>query len=88
MKAPNYWKNYLYETDAEEIERNLGRTSFKSSGLNLSLKYFEKDRNAPNILLISSTGCYSLLGTEMMYEMDCTPMIGQKRLGGVGGVGH
>ena len=69
MKAPNYWKNYLYEGDVEEIERNLGRTTFKSRGLNLSLKYFEKDRNAPNILLISGTGGYSLFGADMMYEM-------------------
>ena len=69
MKDPNYWKNYLYETDAEEIERNLARTTFKSRGLNLSLKYFEKDRNAPNILLISGTGRYSLFGADMMYEM-------------------
>lgn len=69
MKDPNYWKNYLYETDAEEIERNLGRTTFKSRGLNLSLKYFEKDRNAPNILFISGTGGYSLFGADMMYEM-------------------
>jgi len=69
MKAPNYWKNYIYETDAEEIERNIRRTTFKSKGLNLSLKYFEKDRNAPNILVISGTGGYSLLGAELMYKM-------------------
>jgi pimeloyl-ACP methyl ester carboxylesterase len=69
MKDPKYWKNYLYETEAEEIEGNLERASFKSRGLNLSLKYFKKDRNAPNILLISGTGAYSLLGAEMMYEM-------------------
>jgi len=69
MKDPNYWKNYLYETDAEQIERNLERTTFKSRGLNLSLKYFEKDRNAPNILLIGGTGGYSLFGADMMYEM-------------------
>ena len=69
MKAPDYWKNYLYETDAEEIESNLGQTIFESRGLNLSLKYFEKDRNAPNILFISGTGGYSLFGADMMYEM-------------------
>ena len=69
MKAPDYWKNYLYETDTEEIESNLGQTIFKSRGLNLSLKYFEKNRNTPNILLISGTGGYSLFGADMMYEM-------------------
>ena len=45
MKDPDYWKNYIYETDVEEIERNLRQATFKSRGLNLSLKYFEKDRN-------------------------------------------
>jgi pimeloyl-ACP methyl ester carboxylesterase len=69
MKDPNYWKNYLLKIDAGVIERNLKRTTCKSRGLNLSLKYFEKDRNASNILLIGGTGGYSLFGVEMMYEM-------------------
>ena len=69
MKAPNYWKNYLLKIDAGVIERNLKRTTCKSRGLNLSLKYFEKDRNASNILLIGGTGGYALFGVEMMYEM-------------------
>ena len=70
MKDPNYWTNYLLEKDAEEIARNLKRTIFKSSELNLSLTYFEKDRNAPNILLIGGAGGYSLFfGAEMMYKM-------------------
>jgi pimeloyl-ACP methyl ester carboxylesterase len=69
MKNPNYWKNYVYETDPEEIEGNLRQATFKSRGLNLSIKYLEKDRNAPNILLIGGTSIYSLIGAEMMYEM-------------------
>jgi len=69
MKNPNYWKNYVYETDPEEIEGNLRQATFKSRGLNLSLKYFEKDRNAPNILLIGGTSIYSLFGADIMYEM-------------------
>jgi pimeloyl-ACP methyl ester carboxylesterase len=69
MKSPNYWKNYVYETDPEEIARNLRQATFKSRGLNLSLKYFEKNGTAPNILLISGTSIYSLFGADMMYEM-------------------
>jgi pimeloyl-ACP methyl ester carboxylesterase len=69
MKNPSYWKNYVYETDPEEIEGNLRQATFKSRGLNLSLKYFEKDRNAPNILLIGGTSIYSLFGAEIMYKM-------------------
>ena len=69
MKAPNYWKNYVYETDVEEIGGNIRRRTFKSRGLNLSLKYFQKDRNAPNILYIQSTGGYSLSCAEMLYHM-------------------
>ena len=69
MKDPNYWKNYVYETDVEEIERNLRQATFKSRGLNLSLKYFEKDRNAPNILWITGTGCHSLYIVELEYHM-------------------
>lgn len=69
MKDQNYWKNYVYETDTEEIERNIRRTTFKSRGLNLSLKYFEKDKNAPNILWITGAGCHSLYLAELEYHM-------------------
>ena len=69
MKDQNYWKNYVYETDTEEIERNIRRTTFKSRGLNLSLKYFEKDKNAPNILWITGAGCHSLYIVELEYHM-------------------
>jgi pimeloyl-ACP methyl ester carboxylesterase len=69
MKDQNYWKNYVYETDPAEIEINLREATFKSRELNLSLKYFEKDKNAPNILLIGATSGYSLLRADMMYEI-------------------
>jgi len=69
VKDKDYWKNYVYETDAEEIEKGIKRTTFKSRGLNLGLKYFEKDRNAPNILWVVGTGCYSLYLAELGYHM-------------------
>jgi len=67
MKDPDYWQNYVYETDVEDIKRDIKQVTFQSRGLNLSLKYFEKDRNAPNILLVSGTGGYSLFGADIMY---------------------
>ncbi len=69
MKDQNYWKNYVYETDTEAIERSIRRTTFKSRGLNLSVKYFEKDKNAPNILWITGAGCHSLYLAELEYHM-------------------
>jgi pimeloyl-ACP methyl ester carboxylesterase len=69
MKPRNYWKNYLCETDAAEIERNLKQTTFKSGDLSLSLKYFEKSKAAPNILWVVGTGCYSLYLAELGYHM-------------------
>jgi beta-phosphoglucomutase len=69
MKTRDYWKNYLCETDAVEIERNLRQTTFKSRNLSLSLKYFEKSKYAPNILWVVGTGCYSLYLAELGYHM-------------------
>lgn len=69
MKDHNYWKNYVYEIDIKEIENNLKKTTFKSRGLKLSLKYFEKDKNAPNILYSPGTGYYALPHVELLYYM-------------------
>jgi len=51
----SYWKNYVHETDANEIERNIQRTGFTSSAKNFELIYFEAGKNTPNILI--SPGC-------------------------------
>ena len=69
MKTGDYWKKYLSETDAAEIERSFKQTTFKSRNLNLSLKYFEKSKDAPNILWVVGTGCYSLYLAELGYHM-------------------
>jgi len=69
LKAQHYWKNYVYQTDAEEIEKNLRQATFKFRGLNISLKYFERGKNTPNILLVVGTGCYSLYLAELGYHM-------------------
>lgn len=69
MKSGDYWKNYIYETDPEEIERHVRRATFKSRGRNLSLKYFERSPDAPNILWVVGTGCYALYLAELGYHM-------------------
>ena len=69
MKAPTYWKNYINETDPGEIEKEIREATFKSRGLNLSLKYFEANKDAPNILWITGTGCHSLYLAELEYHM-------------------
>ncbi len=69
MKNRDYWKNYLCETKATEIERNLKQTTFKSQYLSLNLKYFEKGKDAPNILWVVGMGCYSMYLAELGYHM-------------------
>ena len=69
MKDYNYWKNYVYETDAREIEKHLKKTYVESRQLSLSLKYFEKSKEAPNILWVVGTGCHSLYLAELGYLM-------------------
>jgi len=70
MRNSTYCKNYVSGTDPEEIERILREATFKSRGLNLRLKYFQKDTSAPSILCIPGTGDYSLLGTaEILYHI-------------------
>jgi pimeloyl-ACP methyl ester carboxylesterase len=69
MKSRDYWKKYLWETDANQIERDLKQTTIRSRNINLSLKYFEKSQDAPNILWVVGTGCHSLYLAELGYHM-------------------
>lgn len=69
MKTGDYWKNYLCETDAADVERNLKQTTFQAGNLSLSLKCFEKGKGAPNILWVVGTGCYALYLAELGYHM-------------------
>jgi len=44
----SYWKqHYVLETDADEIERHLQRTTFPSGGKQFALISFEAGKNAP-----------------------------------------
>ncbi len=53
----SYWKQYyVLETDADEIERHLQRTTFPSGGKQFELIYFEEGKNAPTILISQGVG--------------------------------
>ena len=70
MKSTSYWKNhYVLQTDADEIERNLGLSIFASGVRSLELLYFEKGKNAPNILISPGSAGHSYVFAELGYQM-------------------
>lgn len=70
MKNQNYWKaHYVIETDAEEIERHIKLANFISGGENFELLYFEKDRQAPNILISIGSGGHAYIFAELGYQI-------------------
>ena len=65
-----YWKkHYVLETDADEIERRLRRTSFLSGGRQFELIYFEAGRNAPTILISQGSGGHAYVFAELGYHL-------------------
>lgn len=71
MKNRNYWKEHyvIEEIDADEIERNIKLTHFVSAGKELELVYFEKDKDAPNILISQGSGGHAYIFAELAYLM-------------------
>ena len=69
MQNTEYWKAYVQETAPGDIERAMQRTTFRSRGLALNLRYFEQDKQAPNVLIIPATGCHSLMYAEVCYRV-------------------
>jgi pimeloyl-ACP methyl ester carboxylesterase len=66
----SFWKQYyVLETDADEIERHLQRTTFLSGGKQYELIYFEKGKNAPNILISPGSGGHAYVFAELGYHM-------------------
>lgn len=66
----SYWKQYyVLETDADEIERHLQRTTFRSGGKQLELIYFEEGKNAPTILISQGSGGHAYVFAELGYHM-------------------
>jgi len=70
MKNLNYWKShYIVESSADEIEKNIKTASLTSAGKNLEFIYFEKSRNAPNILISEGSGGHMYVFAELGYLM-------------------
>ncbi len=66
----SYWKQYyVLETDADEIERHLQRTTFSSSGKRFELIYFEEEKSAPTILISQGSGGHAYIFAELGYHM-------------------
>ena len=66
----SYWKqHYVLETDADEIERHLQRTTFPSGGKQFELIYFEAGKNAPTILISQGSGGHAYVFAELAYHI-------------------
>ncbi|HEX9133424.1 MAG TPA: hypothetical protein VF844_14130 [Ktedonobacteraceae bacterium] len=66
----SYWKQYyVLETDADEIERHLQRTTFPSGAARFELIYFEAGKNAPTILISQGSGGHAYVFAEFGYHM-------------------
>jgi pimeloyl-ACP methyl ester carboxylesterase len=70
MRNRSYWKqHYVIETNAEEIERSIRLTQFRSEDKIFELIYFEKGKDAPNILISQGSGGHSYIFAELAYLM-------------------
>ncbi len=69
MKARTYWKrHYVIDTEPEEIEKNIRSTFFKSGDKVFELIYFEKGKDAPNILISPGSGGPAYVFAELGYK--------------------
>lgn len=70
MKDSNYWKkHYVVYGNADEIARNIKLTNFTSGREEFELPYFEKGKDAPNILISPGSAGHSYVFAELGYEM-------------------
>ncbi|MEW5817167.1 MAG: hypothetical protein AB1798_17460 [Spirochaetota bacterium] len=70
MKKADYWKKYyVVETHPDDIEKDIKLISFTSEGETFELLFFEKDKNAPNILISPGSGGHAYVFAELGYQM-------------------
>lgn len=70
MKDRSYWKqHYVIQTNAEEIERSIRLTQFRSEDKIFELVYFGKGKDAPNILISQGSGGHAYIFAELAYLM-------------------
>jgi pimeloyl-ACP methyl ester carboxylesterase len=65
----SYWHTYVQETDADEVERYLQRTTFLSGATRFELIYFEEGKNAPTLLISQGSGGHAYVFAELGYRM-------------------
>jgi len=65
----SYWHKYVQETDVDEIERHLQRTTFPSGATRFELIYFEEGKHAPTILISQGSGGHAYVFAELGYRM-------------------
>lgn len=65
----SYWHTYVQETDADEVERHLQRTTFPSGAMRFELIYFEEGKNAPTLLISQGSGGHAYVFAELGYRM-------------------
>ena len=72
MKDKTYWKeHYVVYEDADEIERHIKLANFTSGGQSFELVYFEKNKNAQNILISPGSAGHAYVFAELGYQMYC-----------------
>jgi len=72
MKDKTYWKeHYVVYEDADEIERHIKLANFTSGGQSFELVYFEKDKNAQNILISPGSAGHAYVFAELGYQIHC-----------------
>lgn len=69
LKGGAYWKGYVVETDAEEIERCVRPMTLTSGATTLELLHFAKDDEAPNILISPGSGGHAYVFAELGYQI-------------------
>lgn len=67
MKDRTYWKNYVHQTNADEIAHRIKLGNFLSDGRNLELVYFENGKNVPNVLIAPGSGAHAYVYAELAY---------------------
>src|SRR3989344_5675059 len=70
MKDKTYCKqHYVVYEDADEIERHIKLANFTSGGQSFKLVYFEKNKNAQNILISPGSAGHAYVFAELGYLM-------------------
>jgi hypothetical protein len=69
MTQQSYWKqHFVFESDADEVEKHLQRTTFLSGSKRYELMYFEACKDSPSVLISPGSGPGHVF-TELAYHI-------------------